>query len=111
MPSRVPGLYRTLARARTRLSKLKTIVRNHARLLFYFVDNREISSIREAARGQEATMEMTSVAGAGAGAAAATAGGGGAGGSPVLDMTLSEALQKWVSKHPDKVCVCVCVIM
>lgn len=50
-------------------------------------------------------MEMTSVAGAGAGAAAATAGGGGAGGSPVLDMTLSEALQKWVSKHPDKVCV------
>eukprot|EP00752_Nemacystus_decipiens_P007927 g7081.t1 len=46
-------------------------------------------------------MEMTSVAAA---AAEGEGGGGGGGGEegPVTDMTLTEALKKWVAKHPDK---------
>lgn len=43
---------------------------------------------------------MTSTAG---GATVVAGGGGGGDEGPAVNMTLSEALQKWVSKHPDKV--------
>lgn len=60
---------------------------------------RASSAIGVALKG---AMEMTSIAGSAAAAAEAEARGRE---GEVLDMTLSEALQKWVSKHPDKVCV------
>lgn len=62
--------------------------------------NRDLRA-RQTPLAETMETEMTSTAGADT---AGTAGGGGGGeGGPVLNMTLSEALQKWASKHPDKV--------